>query len=79
MIDACIFMHSKKMKLKIWCGWTDPCKTIVKLIVYKTFAKFIVYRIYYIHIWTLKICNQVNSKSITARSFKLGQLIEHDE
>ena len=30
-------------------------------------------------IWTLKICNHDISKSITARSFKLGQLIEDDE
>ena len=28
---------------------------------------------------TLKICNHNISKSITARSFKLGQLIEDDE
>ena len=30
-------------------------------------------------IWTLKICNLDISKIITARSFKLGQLIEDDE
>ena len=30
-------------------------------------------------IWTLKICYQDILKSITARSFKLGQLIEDDE
>ena len=30
-------------------------------------------------IWTLKICNHDISKTITARSFKLGQLIENDE
>ena len=30
-------------------------------------------------IWTLKICNHDFSKSITARSFKLGQLIEDDD
>ena len=30
-------------------------------------------------IWTLKICNHDISKTITARSFKLGQLIEDDE
>ena len=29
-----------------------------------------------LQIWTLKICNQDISKSIIARSFKLGQLIE---
>ena len=29
--------------------------------------------------WTLKICNHDISKTITARSFKLGQLIEDDE
>ena len=30
-------------------------------------------------IWTLKICIHAISKFITARSFKLGQLIEDDE
>ena len=32
-----------------------------------------------LQIWTLKICIYDNSKTITARSFKLGQLIEDDE
>ena len=32
-----------------------------------------------LQIMTLKICNHDISKSITARSFKLGQLIEDDE
>ena len=32
-----------------------------------------------LQIWTLKICNHDISKSITARSFKLGELIEDDE
>ena len=32
-----------------------------------------------LHIWTLKICNHDISKTIIARSFKLGQLIEDDE
>ena len=32
-----------------------------------------------LQIWTLKICNHDISKSITARSSKLGQLIEDDE
>ena len=32
-----------------------------------------------LQIWTLKICNHDISKSIIARSFKLGQLIEDDE
>ena len=31
-----------------------------------------------LQIWTLKICNHDISKTITARSFKLGQLIEDD-
>ena len=37
--------------------------------------------LYYLplQIWTLKICNHDISKTITARSFKLGQLIEDDE
>ena len=30
-------------------------------------------------IWTLKICNHDISKTVKARSFKLGQLIEDDE
>ena len=32
-----------------------------------------------LQIWTLKICNQDILKSIIARSFELGQLIEDDE
>ena len=32
-----------------------------------------------LQIWTLKICNHYISKTITARNFKLGQLIEDDE
>ena len=32
-----------------------------------------------IQIRTLKICNHDISKTITARNFKLGLLIEHDE
>ena len=32
-----------------------------------------------LQIWTAKICNHDISKTITARSFKLGQLIEDDE
>ena len=32
-----------------------------------------------LQIWTLKICIYDISKTITARSFKLGQLIEDDE
>ena len=32
-----------------------------------------------LQIWTLKICMHDISKIITARSFKLGQLIEDDE
>ena len=32
-----------------------------------------------LQIWTLKICIYDFSKTITARSFKLGQLIEDDE
>ena len=31
-----------------------------------------------LQVWTLKICNHDISKSVTARSFKLGQLIEDD-
>ena len=32
-----------------------------------------------LQIWTLKTCNHDISKTITARSFKLGQLIEDDK
>ena len=32
-----------------------------------------------LQIWTLKICNHDISKTITAMSFKLVQLIEDDE
>ena len=32
-----------------------------------------------LQIWTLKICNYDILKTIRARSFKLGQLIEDDE
>ena len=32
-----------------------------------------------LQIWTLKICYYDISKTIKARSFKLGQLIEDDE
>ena len=32
-----------------------------------------------LQIWTLKICNHDISKTITATSLKLGQLIEDDE
>ena len=32
-----------------------------------------------LQIWILKICNHDISKTIRARSYKLGQLIEDDE
>ena len=32
-----------------------------------------------LQIWTLKICIHDISKTITARSFKLGQLVEDDQ
>ena len=32
-----------------------------------------------LQIWTLKICKDDISKTITVRSFKLGQLIEDDK
>ena len=32
-----------------------------------------------LQIWTLKICNHDISKTITAKNFKLGLLIEDDE
>ena len=32
-----------------------------------------------LQIWTLKICIHAISKILTARNFKLGQLIEDDE
>ena len=43
----------------------------------KTFLFFLNYLP--LQIKTLKICNHDISKSITDRSFKLGQLIEDDE
>ena len=45
------------------------------------FKKVILFFLNYLllQIWTLKVCNHDISKSITARSFKLGQLIENDE
>ena len=39
---------------------------------------FIFFNYLPLQIRTLKICNHDISKSITARSFKLGQLIEDD-
>ena len=49
---------------------------------YVSFAHFLLY--FYLNylplqIWTLKMCIHDISKTITARSFKLGQLIEDDE
>ena len=44
--------------------------------------KVILFFLNYLHlqIWTSKICNHDISKTITAMSFKLGQLIdEHEE
>ena len=32
-----------------------------------------------LQVWTLKFCNHDILKTITARSFKLGKLIEDDE
>ena len=40
---------------------------------------FIYFELSPLQIWTLKLCNHDISNSITARSFKLGQLIEEDE
>ena len=40
---------------------------------------FIFFELSPLQIWTLKICNHDISKTTTARSFKLGQLIEDDE
>ena len=43
--------------------------------------KVIVFFLNYLplRIWTLKICNHDISETVTARSFKLGLLIEDDE
>ena len=43
--------------------------------------KFILFFSNYLplQIWAMKICNHDISKSVTARKFKLGQLIESDE
>ena len=40
---------------------------------------FYFFRIIFLQIRTLKICIHDISKTITARSFKLGQMIEDDE
>ena len=40
---------------------------------------FIFFELLPLKIWTLKICIHDISKTITARSFQLGQLIEDDE
>ena len=40
---------------------------------------FIFFNYLPLQIWTLKICNHDISKTITAMSFKLGQLIDNDE
>ena len=40
---------------------------------------FIFFNYLPLQIWTWKFCNHDISKTITARSFKLGQLIEDDE
>ena len=47
----------------------------------KILKKVILFFLNYLplQVWTLKICNHDISKTITARSFKLGQLIEDDE
>ena len=47
----------------------------------KILRKVIVFFFNYLplQIRTLKICNHYISKSVTAMSFKLGQLIEDDE
>ena len=42
-------------------------------------SNFIFSSYYPLQISTLKTCNQDISKTITANSFKLGQLIEDDE
>ena len=40
---------------------------------------FIFFHYLPLQIWTLKICNHDIAKTITARRFKFGQLIEDDE
>ena len=45
-----------------------------------TIKKYIFFSNYLpLQIWTLKICNHDISKTVTARSLKLGQLIQDDE
>ena len=62
---------------------TDPCYIQNRVImnrVIKRLRCIIVFSYYRpLQIWTLKICNHDISKTIIARSFKLGQLIEDDE
>ena len=47
----------------------------------KILKKVIIFFLNYLplQIWTLKICNHDIAKTITARNFKLGLLIEDDE
>ena len=45
----------------------------------RTIGPTLVFNYLPLQIWTLKICIHDISKIITARSFKLGQLIEDDE
>ena len=47
-------------------------KTLKKVVIF--FSNFLP-----LQIWTLKICNHDILESITARSFKLAQLIEENE
>ena len=45
----------------------------------ENFKKMFYFNYLSLQILTLKICNRDISKTIIARSFKLGQLIEDDE
>ena len=45
----------------------------------KSYFIFINYMYLHLQIWTSKICNHDILKTITARSFKLGQVIEDDK
>ena len=56
-------------------------KILKKFFFFSNYPTLILFLLNYptLQIWTLKICIHDISKTITARSFKLGQLIEDDK
>ena len=61
-------------------NWSGECKDIIPTkLQCQTIQRTLKSPNLPLQIWTLKICNHDISKTITARSSKLGQLIEDDE